>query len=328
MAVGGPAKEVLRLHHWSQLKELTLRVQRGDLLWLCGSGTNTLFDDQGFQGLLVLVQNRDWFFDGNQLIAGAGWELDQIVSWATHQHFKGLAGLSGIPGTLGAAPIQNVGAYQQQLSDCLVSLVIWDLREGCWRELSTDDLDMGYRSSRLQSHPHWLVWQVKLNLQRGDDPILLPELQQQWGTQPIAPHLLRTAILATRQAKGMLLTPPPDFFSLGSFFKNPTVDPEVLRSLEKQIPTRPFPAFPLAEGLVKLSAAFLIEHAGFPRGYRRGSVGLSPFHALCLVNFGQGSAKDLRALAKEIKEAVWHQFKVLLEPEPILLAADGTRHEL
>jgi len=254
-----------------------------------------------------------------------------VVSRAVAENLAGVECLSGIPGTVGATPVQNVGAYGQEVGEVVDSVRV--LERATLRELTlgADECGFGYRTSRLRVEPdRFVVLAVTLRLVPGGAPLLgYPELERAVAEGDSARTLagVRQAVLDLRRAKSMVLDPAdPNRRSAGSFFVNPVVGPEqaeevVRRALALEIVRAPdeVPRFLADGGRTKLSAAWLIERAGFARGYRRGAVGLSSRHALALVHHGGGSTAELVALARDIRSAVEARWGVRLAPEPVFL---------
>ena len=251
-----------------------------------------------------------------QVEAGAGENWHGLVSWSLEQGLCGLENLSLIPGSVGAAPIQNIGAYGVELASVLESVTAWDWRAGGWTTLSREDCRLGYRDSRFRTADagRYLITSVRLSLSRSfeariDYPGLAEELV---GTRPTA-RAVSDAVIRLRRRK---LPDPAVAGNAGSFFKNPVIardQAEQLRSRHAELL-----AWPLENGKVKLSAAWMIEACGL-KGRREGGARVSEQHALVLVNEGGASGHDVSALAIEVQKAVYEAFGVRLEPEPLLV---------
>ncbi len=303
---------------WAQ--EQSLRVQ------VLGGGSNTLFADAGFAGMVLHVALRGLTFErvGDEvLVTAAGGEAwDALVAASVARGLSGLECLSGIPGTAGAAPMQNIGAYGQEVAQTLESLQALDRGSGTIRTFAGAECGFGYRQSRFKGvdRERYIITQVTFRLKQGPiADVRYAELRQALEAHPApwTPAQVREAVLALRRTKSMLVDPAdPHARSLGSFFLNPVVSAAHFSALQRDYPA--IPAYPIPEGY-KLSAAWLIEQAGFKRGTRRGGVGLSPQHALALVNYG-GSSAELLAFAAEIQAAVQARFGIHLEPEPVMVA--------
>ena len=256
--------------------------------------------------------------DGERALveAGAGENWHGLVRWSLDQGLCGLENLSLIPGSVGAAPIQNIGAYGVELSSVLESVTAWDWRTGRWATLSREECRLGYRDSRFRSADagRYLITSVRLSLSRSFEPrIDYPGLAEELdGTRPTA-RAVSDAVIRLRRRK---LPDPATVGNAGSFFKNPVIprdQAEQLRSRHEALP-----AWPLGNGEVKLSAAWLIEACGL-KGRQEGGARVSPQHALVLVNEGGASGHDVSALAVEVQKAVYETFGVRLEPEPLLV---------
>lgn len=339
LELGGRARFFLEAARQSELLDaLRWAAAQGVPAALLGGGSNVVVDDEGFPGLVVRVATRGIEVARSAqeiyLTAAAGEPWDKVVNLAVGEGWAGIECLSGIPGTTGATPIQNVGAYGQEVGQVLHSLRALD--RSTWQvvTLTGAELQLGYRTSLLRRQPgRWAVLAVTLALRAGGAATVcyreLEELLQTGGRDPGLARV-RQAVLELRRGKSMLLTPDdPNRRSVGSFFLNPVVTPAVAEDVARRAVdlgdlghSAELPRFPSPEGLVKLPAAWLVERAGFPRGFRRGAVGLSSRHALALVHHGGGSAAELLALARDIVTAVEERFGVSLVPEPTAL--DGS----
>jgi len=271
--------------------------------------------------------------DRVRLTAAAGEPWDELVARCTADGLAGVECLSGIPGSIGATPIQNVGAYGEQVSDTIVRVRAYDRASGEVTELTSAECGFSYRSSRFRHTARHVVLEVTLELERSrlSAPIGYPELARSLGVAPgvRAPlAAVREAVLALRRRKGMVLDPADaDSVSAGSFFLNPILSADAFITLERRVAEHleghlcP-PAWPEPDGAVKTSAAWLIERAGFHRGYGMGRVGISSKHPLALVNRGGASATELIALARKIRDGVEGAFGVTLRPEPTLVGIE------
>lgn len=306
-----------------------------------GGGSNTIVPDEGFPGLVLHVAVSGLRFrdaDGDVVVdAGAGESWDELVRKSVHRGLTGIECLSGIPGTVGAAPLQNVGAYGQELSETLVHVDCLD-RETLERErIPAGACGFGYRWSRFKGEDRgrFLIVGLRLRLERGRRPELRydqleEEAGRRGGIDDLPPgeavRRVREAVLDLRMSKSMVVREEdPDSRSAGSFFLNPVLSDEEYGELERRWESaggaEPVPSFP-ADGGRKVPAAWLVEKAGFEKGYRHGGVGLSRQHALALVN-RDGTTGELMELADEIREAVAGRFGVRLEREPVLAEPDG-----
>jgi len=348
LGVGGPARYLARCSNARELIDcLAVARDRGLETFLLGGGSNLLVADRGFDGLVVRLTDETLIFEpaaGKVLVrAGAGMEWDRLVERTAAADLGGLECLSGIPGRVGAAPIQNIGAYGQEVSETIAAVHAVALATGERRSLPGADCGFGYRHSHFKGRwrDRYAVVGVDFLLERRrEGAVRYPDLRRRFedreGTGAV-PTLteVREAVLAIRRGKSMVLDPAdPNRRSAGSFFVNPTVTPEVAREVRERLeppgaePADRMPAFPAAGGRVKIAAAWLIERAGFPRGYRLGRAAISTRHALALVNTGRATAAEIVALASRIRRGVRDACGVRLEPEPVFLGFDAGVDEL
>ena len=300
-----------------------VRAADEPLLVLAG-GSNLVVADAGFPGTVVHITSRGVRADGNVLEVAAGEPWDPLVERCVAEGHAGFECLSGIPGSVGATPIQNVGAYGQEVAETIVSVRTYDRKLGTVLEVGADECGFSYRSSAFKRTPgRWVVLAVTFELEPRPDskPVRYGELARalgiaEGGRAPLAD--VRAAVLALRRRKGMVIDPDdPDSVSAGSFFTNPVVDPAAFAELELRAGER-LPRFPQPDGRVKTSAARLIERAGFARGYGDPrTVAISHKHTLALTNRGNGTTAQLVALAREIATGVREAFGVELVPEPV-----------
>ena len=323
--VGGPCDRLVVAHTDA---DLIAAVEHADeqsipVLILSG-GSNVLVADEGFPGTVVVVATSGIEVDkseGVHLSVRAGESWDGLVAMTVAHHFSGLELLSGIPGLVGAAPVQNIGAYGGEISSAIQRLRVYDRHT---REVTTMDASQcgfGYRWSIFkQNLDRYIILSVDFLLEDSDlsRPIIYAELARHLGVEmgDRAPSpLVREKVLELRRGKGMVLDEQDhDTWSAGSFFTNPIIDPALAATLPEQAPR-----FPQADGLVKTSAAWLIDHAGYSRGFTMGRAGLSTKHVLALTNRGDGSAEEIIALARVIRQGVWEKYKITLEAEPLLV---------
>jgi UDP-N-acetylmuramate dehydrogenase len=298
------------------------------LLVLAG-GSNVVVADSGFPGTVVRVLTRGVRHDGEHLEVQAGEPWDAVVADCVERGLAGFECLSGIPGSTGATPIQNVGAYGQEVAETVESVRVLDRASGQITELPAAECGFRYRTSIFKHRDRHVVLAVTFRLRESpvSGPLRYAELARALGvpvggTAPLGE--VREAVLALRRGKGMVIDPDdPDSVSAGSFFTNPILEPDAFarlraRSGEAVDP----PAFPEPDGRIKTSAAWLIERAGFGKGYGRGRVGISTKHTLALVNRGGATTAELMALAREIADGVHARFGVSLAPEPVLVGHD------
>ena len=324
LRVGGPVADFVVATTEAELVEAVRGADDvGKPVLVLGGGSNVLVSDSGFDGRVVAVRTAGLRSDADacggavvRVAAGEVW--DDLVVRAVQEGWVGVEALSGIPGLVGATPIQNVGAYGQEVSETVASVRCWDRQAGEVRTLFNRDCRFGYRTSRLKQEPgRWVVLEVVLQLRLGDlgTPVAYPELAARLGVDvgdrvPLAG--VREAVLDLRRRKGMVLDPADhDTWSAGSFFTNPLLPAE-------QVPAGA-PAWPQPDGTVKTSAAWLIEHAGFERGHGNDRAALSGKHTLALTNRGGATAADLVTLAREIRDGVRARFGIQLVNEPVLV---------
>jgi UDP-N-acetylmuramate dehydrogenase len=338
LGLGGPARCFAEAASDDAVRALlTHGAQAGLPVHILGGGSNTVFADAGYPGLVVRLASRGMDFSraGHRVraVVAAGETWDDLVAACVDRGYAGLECLSGIPGQVGASPIQNVGAYGQAVAETIVEVRALERHSGRPVCFAAADCRFGYRQSRFrqQDAGRFVVTQVVFELTPGAAPtVQYPELQQQLERQgrlaaaaaggPAALAMVRDTVLAVRRAKSMVFDPrDPDSRSAGSFFINPVVSDAQWQRLRAALAEPDaMPSYPTPGGR-KVPAAWLIEQAGFVRGWRHGGVGISPQHALALVNY-QGTATELLDLADAIQTAVWQRFGVQLQREPVVVA--------
>lgn len=324
LCVGGPPRAYVEASNEGEIVAAVASV-RGPLLILAG-GSNLLVADEGYEGTAVRIRSRGLEIRGTEVTAAAGEPWEDVVAASVEAGLAGLELLSGIPGSAGATPVQNVGAYGQQVADRIVSVRAYDPSLGEIVEIPGDRCGFDYRTSSFQRDGR-VVLSVTFRLERSKlcDPIDYEDLVKELGIEeggrvPLADA--RQAVIAVRSEKGMVLDKKdPDSVSAGSFFKNPLLPPDRAAALQQEFGLRPIKREkPRDDGLRKFSAAQLILAAGFDRGHRGpGSTRLSRKHVLAVVNDGGAKAEDLAALARQVRDAVWTRFGVNLQPEPTLV---------
>jgi UDP-N-acetylmuramate dehydrogenase len=319
LRLGGPARSVVEATTEAQL----VRAASDPAALLLAGGSNVVVADAGVDATVVRILTRGISVDdrGDQVVlrAAAGEPWDELVARCVADGLVGVECLAGIPGSTGATPIQNVGAYGQEVADTVVAVRVLDRATGAVEELAPADCGFGYRTSAFKRTPgRWAVLDVALRLERGTQsaPIRYAELARTLGVEigaraPLAEA--REAVLALRRGKGMVLDPGDhDTWSAGSFFTNPFVG-------AAELPDGA-PAFAQPDGTVKTSAAWLIERSGFHRGYGDpAGIAISSKHTLALTNRGAGTTTGLVALAREIADGVRARFGVALDPEPVFV---------
>ncbi len=333
IALGGAARYVAQCRNDDEIAAaVRFARQKGVRLAVLGGGSNVIVPDEGFDGLVVKVETRgiqeSSDAEETRLSVAAGEPWDDIVAFATGRGLAGLECLSGIPGSTGATPIQNVGAYGQDVSETIIAVDVLDLASLEKRRFLNAECGFSYRGSRFKGTDagHYIVTGVTFRLlQHGIPHVAYAELgkllEQQRGHWPLPPgaqglRIVRDAVLFLRKKKSMVIdSSDPNSRSVGSFFTNPMVSLDTAATLRSRWPD--LPQFPSGDQ-VKLSAAWLVEHAGFPKGFRSGGAAVSDNHALALVNRGT-TARELLSLATRIQDAVRRQFSIQLEQEPVVL---------
>ncbi len=326
LELGGPAEALVEVSTVTEMAEALEWAKTSDrTVWVLGGGSNVVIADEGVEGLVLVPALRgidvDRSGNGAVVIAAAGEAWDDVVAETLTEGLMGLECLSGIPGTVGATPIQNVGAYGVEISDVIEWVEVFDREAGTVIRLAPQQCSFGYRTSCFRQYPNRsIVTRVAFRLRADGRPVIrYAELERTVGSGGTPPDAVtvRQAVMALRRGKGMVLeTGAPR--SVGSFFVNPIVDAQGLAAVEKAAGNgNAVPHFPAGESLFKIPAAWLIENAGFCRGYRRDSVGLSEHHTLALVHHGEGRTRDLVALAAAIRGGVEQRFGIRLRPEPV-----------
>lgn len=328
--IGGRPRLTLRCATAEAIVDVVRTLDAAQVpLLLVGGGSNLVIADGEIDVVAVILANDEIAIDGATLRAGAGTVWDEVVQAAIQAGLGGLECLSGIPGSAGATPVQNVGAYGAEIADVLTRVRLLDRESGQVRWEPAEMLELSYRYSNLKFTNRAVVLEVEYRLREDglSAPLRFGELARRLGAESAETRfpaaVVREEVLNLRRGKGMVYDPADhDTWSAGSFFTNPIVDSALATRVQQISGEEKMPRFPVAEGpsgegKEKLSAAWLIERAGFPRGYRRGQVGLSTRHTLALTNRGQARAEELQALAREIRDGVQKRFGVQLVPEPV-----------
>ncbi|MCM0620818.1 UDP-N-acetylmuramate dehydrogenase [Nocardioides bruguierae] len=331
LRLGGPARRFVRATTDDELvAAVTAADDAGEPLLLLGGGSNLVVADEGFDGTVVQVATRGITADvddgevscgGALVTVAAGEPWDDVVAHAVARDWAGIEALSGIPGSTGATPVQNVGAYGQEVAQTIAQVRTWDRHDRAWRTFAGADCGFAYRWSRFKAEPdRYVVVSVTFQLRAASlgGPVAYAELARTLGVEqgqraPIAQ--VREAVLGLRAGKGMVLDAADhDTWSAGSFFTNPVLAAE-------QVPEGA-PAYPQPDGTVKTSAAWLIDHAGFAKGYAvtpDAAASLSTKHTLALTNRGGARTADLLALARAVRDGVRERYGVELVNEPVLV---------
>jgi UDP-N-acetylmuramate dehydrogenase len=333
--VGGPARYFVEAHSEHEVSEaVAYALARKLPLFVLGGGSNLVVSDDGWPGLVLRVSLAGVEFEGDrqQMLfhASAGENWDSLVALAVSKNCGGIECLSGIPGAVGGTPVQNVGAYGQEVSEAITRVRTLEIATGLVLNLSNADCGFSYRSSIFNGtrQGEFIVLEVSYRLCRNGGPrIEYADVKNFFAATNLENPTLqqvRDAVRSIRQSKAMLLVEgDQDCRSAGSFFKNPivsTAEADCIQALaEKRVPGKSLPRYPAANGQVKLAAAWLVEHSGFAKGYSLGSVGISHKHTLAIVNRGGAKAKDILALKDEIEKKVFDAWGVRLQPEPVFV---------
>lgn len=299
---------------------------RHEGLFVMGGGSNVVVGDEVAIVARMAVRGVDARRQGDRVVVdvGAGEDWDAFVERAVTEGWRGVECLSGIPGQVGGTPIQNVGAYGQEVGETVGQVRAYDRAAQAFVEMPARACGFGYRASVFKRSERWIVTGVRFAFEVGQEsaPIRYAELARALGVregQRAPSRIVRDAVVRLRRAKGMVVDPAdPDSMSAGSFFVNPVVDAATAAAVDARAGERAA-RFEAGEGRWKLAAAWLVEHAGFPRGWGEGRVGVSRKHALALVNRGGATAADVLAVARTIRDGVEARFGVELEPEPVLV---------
>ena len=345
--VGGAARFFVEATTEVEIREaLVWAKERGVDVFVLGGGSNLLVSDEGFTGLVLKIGLKgvqelgEGFFE---VAAGEVW--DDFVQRAVDGGFAGVECLAGIPGSVGGTPVQNVGAYGQEVAETILAVRVFDRSRGEFVGLRAEECTFRYRESRFNSDEpgRFIVTSVGFQLRPGGEANLkYADLQKKFGVAPTSSEAARAgesgpgatvlvdaksptlvevaaAVREIRRSKGMLIVEgDPDSRSAGSFFKNPVVSEEMLKSVEAAAGVE-VPHWPAGDGKVKLAAAWLLEKSGFVKGYAEGTVGISSRHTLALINRGGATAEDVERLQWKIAAMVWEKFGVELVREPVLV---------
>ncbi len=321
LRVGGPAKNFVNV---STEAEIIAAIEAaGDSpVLILGGGSNVLIADSGFEGTVIHIANNQAESEvdacsGATLTIGAGENWDAFVAATINRGFAGLETLSGIPGTVGAAPIQNIGAYGHEVAEFITRVRTYDRQAKAIKTFTNSECEFEYRNSHFKKNPgRYIVLSVQFQLRLGEisTPITYAELADKLGIAvgEKAPVVeTRNAVMELRAAKGMLLNPEDkDSWSAGSFFTNPILSSDVAAALPEGAPQ-----WPTSDGRVKTSAAWLIQNSGIDKGQTHGGARVSTKHVLALTNTGSATAEEIAQLAREVRASVQEKFGITLEPE-------------
>ena len=326
--VGGPAQKIVQVSTEAEI--IAAIEEAGDSpVLIMGGGTNVLIADKGFDGTVIRISNNSVQSEvdacsGATLTIGAGEDWDAFVQTTIDRGYAGLETLSGIPGTVGAAPIQNIGAYGHEVAEFITRVRTYDRQEKAVKTFTNAQCEFTYRNSHFKAHPgRYVVLDVQFQIRIGEisDPITYVELAKKLGIDPgdkATVKETRAAVLELRASKGMLLSPDDhDSWSAGSFFTNPIVTQQQADTLPNAAPK-----WPLNDGRVKISAAWLIENSGTHKGDEVGGARISTKHVLALSNSGNATAADIAELAKRARNQVKEVFGITLEAEVNLVGVE------
>jgi UDP-N-acetylmuramate dehydrogenase len=327
--LGGPARHLLTASTAAETIDAVRAADAaGEPVLLVGGGSNLVVGDDGFPGTAVLLRSRGVAVspaeDAVELTVQAGEPWDDLVARAVAEGWAGIECLAGIPGLAGATPVQNVGAYGQEVAETITGVRVHDRQERAERDLTPAECAFGYRDSLFKHQDRYVVLSVGFRLAARplSGPVRYPELARALGVEVGEPAKLAevaAAVLGLRRGKGMVLDEADhDTWSAGSFFTNPVLGPGAVAAFEARVGSTDYPRWPAGDG-TKLSAAWLIEHAGFAKGYGSGRVSVSGKHTLALTNRGGATAAELVALAREIRDGVRERYGVALVAEPRLV---------
>jgi UDP-N-acetylmuramate dehydrogenase len=332
LKVGGAARYFIEATSTAEVSQAVEFSKSANLpLFILGGGSNLVISDAGWLGLVLKIGitgiNHRHGHDEVIFEAGAGEDWDKFVGMVVAHNIAGIECLSGIPGSVGASPVQNVGAYGQEVSNTIESVVALDLRDGQVHELSNQDCGFSYRTSIFNSteQGRYIILQVNYSLKHGAEAYVayadLKKYFAGWSEKPTLANV-RDAVRKIRAGKGMLITAgDDDCRSAGSFFKNPILSADQYQALTARAAAKnlQIPSYPALDARKKVSAAWLVEHSGFSRGYGNGPVGISRKHALAIVNRGSATAADIVAFKEDIQQRVEEIWGILLEPEPVFV---------
>ena len=337
LRVGGAARYFIEGGTEQDVKEaLDFAAERRLPLFVLGGGSNLVVADEGWPGVVLRIALRGVERDSQrgdaifQVAAGENW--DEFVARAVQANCAGLECLSGIPGSVGGTPVQNVGAYGQEVSQRITSVRVLEIASGTMNELPNESCGFAYRTSAFNTNQRnkYIVLKVGFRLTQDGRPTLeYADLRKHFAGAKTSPTLqqVRDAVRGIRQSKAMLLVEgDEDSRSAGSFFKNPVVSVAEAKRIDalagQHVPGQILPQYPSGDGRVKLAAAWLIEQSGFAKGFSKGPVGISRKHSLAIVNRGGATARDIVALKNEIQARVFDVWGIRLEPEPVFVGFD------
>ncbi|PYV94964.1 MAG: UDP-N-acetylenolpyruvoylglucosamine reductase [Acidobacteria bacterium] len=332
LKVGGLARYFVEAKTIAGLNEAVAFARSRNLaLFVLGGGSNVVISDAGWSGIVLKIgfSGIEERSESGRAVfeVGAGEEWDKFVARAVTRNCAGVECLSGIPGSVGGTPVQNVGAYGQEVAETIESVLVLDLKDCQVRELCNEACGFSYRTSIFNTcaRGRYIILRVTYTLiPDGQSRIQYADLKRHFAGWSVTPTLAgtREAVRRIRASKGMLITPgDEDCRSAGSFFKNPVLTTDQHAELMKRASGKGLqvPSYPALEALHKVSAAWLVEHSGFSRGYSSGAAGISRRHALAIVNRGEATAADILSLKEHIQQRVEEIWGIHLEPEPVFV---------
>ena len=332
LGVGGSARYFVQAETEDDVREaVRFAATRNLSLFVLGGGSNVVVADRGWPGMVLKVAIAGIGTavqpETARIVAGAGANWDSLVAEAVQHNWSGMECLSGIPGSVGGTPVQTVGAYGQEVSETIDSVRAFDLKDGDTVELSNQACGFSYRSSifNTTARGRFIILNVSFRLTPGGPPSLkYADLQRHFSDSGNSPTLaqVREAVRQIRYSKGMLIVPGDENSrSAGSFFKNPVLTGDQFEDLNRRAESRGLqvPSYPALQTQHKVSAAWLVEHSGFTKGYKFGEAAISSKHALALINPGRATAADIVQLKEHIQQRVDRAWGVVLEPEPVFV---------
>jgi UDP-N-acetylmuramate dehydrogenase len=329
LRVGGPARKIVHAHSEAELIEFVKAADSAkEPILILGGGSNLLISDAGFAGTVIRVESKGNALDydacsGGMIEVSAGEDWDKFVEISIEKGFADLESLSGIPGTVGGAPIQNIGAYGHEVSETIARVKTYDRSRGEVKTFTNTECKFSYRNSIFKEQPgKYVILTVTFQLRKGAQslPIAYSELAKQLSVNigdRVEVTKVREAVLELRASKGMLINLENEINSAGSFFVNPILS----KSAADKLPADA-PRWPQNDGKVKTSAAWLMEHSGVVKGEKLAGAQISNKHVLALTNSGDATAEDIIELAKRARKKVYEKFGIKLEAEVQLVGVN------
>lgn len=331
LGIGGRASRFVRAVSEEHIAAaVKYASENGFPLFILGGGSNIVVSDEGFEGLVLQIGLKGIEFDrdvGGRVLArvAAGEDWDGFVAVCVEQGLAGIECLSGIPGFVGGTPVQNVGAYGQEVSEAIRFVRCFDRKELKFVELSKAECGFEYRKSIFNStmRDRYIVTAVEFELEKGGEPrVAYKDLAERFAGRTPELEELRNAVIEIRRNKSMVIDPDDsNSRSAGSFFKNPLVPKNAIEEIAGRLGIEKVPHFRVDDETVKIPAAWLIEQAGFRKGFRMGNAGISKKHSLAIVNCGGATAKEVISLSDEIRRVVLEKFDVELQTEPVFVGS-------